>query len=164
LVLPAIRDLSLDFALWSQWLLMWTKKGSMNSVCPIHLLPRSCVEGYIVIALNLINPASTSYTRIFAPDVRLLNASDYTSNKLVIGVHLCSFDRLYVFIIPNRCHLIIVLIDASFSIFLFEELWLSRVLLAVVVIRDSLLVTMPNLIWVLAVPLIIELDVIWWRV
>lgn len=80
-------------------------------------------------------------------------------------MHLCSFDRLNVFIIANRRHLIIVLIvAASFSILFVEEFRLSRVLLSIVVVRDSLLVTLPNLVWVLAVPLIVELNVIWGRI
>jgi hypothetical protein len=63
---------------------------------------------------------------------------------------------LNVFIIANRRHLIIVLIvAASFSILFVEEFRLSRVLLSIVVVRDSLLVTLPNLVWVLAVPLIV---------
>ena len=52
---------------------------------------------------------------------------------------------------------------ATFS-FLVEELWLSWVLLARVFVRNSLLIARPNLVWILTESLIVQLNILRWRI
>ena len=83
-----------------------------------------------------------------------------SSDKLIVWMHLCCFYWLYIFIVSDRCHLVVVRVVCTLAILFIEKLRLPRILLTLVIVWNCLLIVVAYLVRVLAEPLVVELHVV----